>query len=220
MTGKNVKGAPTMQDITKAMADMMEDELLALTDKYLSEGKPPRDILNAYQDGMAEIGKRYEAGEYFVSELIMAGEMMTAGSDKIKPYLKSGEAASSGPSKGRVIVATVEGDIHDIGKNIAATMMELAGYEVSNLGEDVAAATIVEKVKAFQPKLVGLSGLLTMAYDPMKEVVEKLKEAGLRDNVKVLLGGGQIDDHVLRYVGADVYANDAMTNVSYLNALK
>ena len=208
-----------MQDITNAMADMMEDELLALTDKYLSEGRSPQDILNAYQDGMAEIGKRYEAGEYFVSELILAGEMMNAGSEKIKPYLK-GEAASAGDSKGRVLIATVEGDIHDIGKNIAATMMELAGYEVKNLGEDVPADTIVAEAKAFQPKLIGLSGLLTMAYDPMKAVVEKLKEAGIRDQVKVLLGGAQIDDHVLNYVGADVYANDAMTNVSYLDSLK
>ena len=208
-----------MQDITNAMADMMEDELMELTDKYLAEGKSPQAILEAYQAGMSEIGKRYEAGEYFVSELILAGEMMNAGSGKIKPFLK-GDAAAAGESKGKVLIATVEGDIHDIGKNIAATMMELAGYEVRNLGEDVPAAKIVEEAKAFQPKLIGLSGLLTMAYDPMKEVVDKLKEAGLRDGVKVLLGGGQIDDHVLKYVGADVYANDAMTNVSYLDALK
>ena len=207
-----------MQDLTNAMAEMMEDELLELTDKYLSEGKSPQEILDAYQAGMAEIGKRYEAGEYFVSELILAGEMMNAGSEKIKPYLKGG-SGSSAASKGRVLIATVEGDIHDIGKNIAATMMELAGYEVKNMGEDVPAATIVEEAKAFQPMLIGLSGLLTMAYDPMKDVVDKLKEAGIRDNIKILLGGGQIDDHVLKYVGADVYANDAMTNVNYLNGL-
>lgn len=206
-----------MQDLTNAMAEMMEDELMALTDKYLAEGKSPQAILDAYQAGMAEIGKRYEAGEYFVSELILAGEMMTAGSDKIKPYLK--DQAAAGESKGRVLIATVEGDIHDIGKNIAATMMELAGYEVKNLGEDVPAAKIVEETKAFQPMMVGLSGLLTLAYDPMKAVVDQLKAAGLRDGVKILLGGGQIDDHVLKYVGADVFANDAMTNVSYLNGL-
>ena len=207
-----------MQDLINAMADMMEDELMELTDKYLAEGKSPQEILDAYQAAMAEIGKRYEAGEYFVSELILAGEMMNAGSEKIKPYLK-GEAAGAAASKGKVLIATIEGDIHDIGKNIAATMMELAGYEVKNLGEDVPASRIVEEAKAFQPMMIGLSGLLTLAYDPMKEVVEKLKEAGLRDQVKVLLGGGQIDDHVLQYVGADVYANDAMTNVTYLNSL-
>jgi len=207
-----------MQDLTNAMAEMMEDELMELTDKYLAEGKSPQAILDAYQAGMAEIGKRYEAGEYFVSELILAGEMMNDGSEKIKPYLK-GAAGTTGASKGKVLIATVEGDIHDIGKNIAATMMELAGYDVRNLGEDVSAAKIVEEAKAFQPMMIGLSGLLTMAYDPMKEVVDKLKEAGIRDGVKVLLGGGQIDDHVLKYVGADVFANDAMTNVSYLNGL-
>ena len=206
-----------MQDLTNAMAEMMEDELMALTDKYLAEGQSPQAILDAYQAGMAEIGKRYEAGEYFVSELILAGEMMTAGSDKIKPHLK--DQSAGGESKGKVLIATVEGDIHDIGKNIAATMMELAGYEVRNLGEDVPAAKIVEETKTFRPMMIGLSGLLTLAYDPMKAVVDQLREAGLRDGVKILLGGGQIDDHVLKYVGADVFANDAMTNVSYLNGL-
>jgi 5-methyltetrahydrofolate--homocysteine methyltransferase len=206
-----------MEKIAKAMADMLEDELLALTDQYLAEGKDPKAVLDAYQAGMAEVGRRYEAGEYFVSELILAGEMMTAGSDKIKPFLKGG--AERGPAKGRVLIATVEGDIHDIGKNIAGTIMELAGYEVKNLGEDVKTSLIVSEVKAFKPKLLGLSGLLTLAYDPMRAVVAGLKEAGLRDQVKVLLGGSQIDDHILKYVGADVYANDAMTNVAYLNGL-
>jgi 5-methyltetrahydrofolate--homocysteine methyltransferase len=206
-----------MEKITAAMADMLEDELSALTDKYLAEGKDPKAILDAYQAGMTEVGKRYEAGEYFVSELILAGEMMTAGSDKIKPFLNGGSAA--GPAKGRVLIATVEGDIHDIGKNIAGTIMELAGYEVKNMGEDVKTSLIIEEVRSFKPVLLGLSGLLTLAYDPMKAVVDNLKEAGLRDQVKVLLGGSQIDDHILKYVGADVYANDAMTNVSFLNSL-
>ncbi|MDR1658345.1 MAG: cobalamin-dependent protein [Deltaproteobacteria bacterium] len=206
-----------MDKITAAMADMLEDELLALTDKYLADGKDPKAILDAYQAGMTEVGKRYEAGEYFVSELILAGEMMTAGSDKIKPFLKGD--SSSGPAKARVLIATVEGDIHDIGKNIAGTIMELAGYEVKNLGEDVKTSVIIEEVKNFKPKLIGLSGLLTLAYDPMKAVVDQLKEAGLRDSVKVLLGGSQIDEHILKYVGADVFANDAMTNVTYLNSL-
>ncbi|MDR2367681.1 MAG: cobalamin-dependent protein [Deltaproteobacteria bacterium] len=206
-----------MEKITAAMADMLEDELMDMTDKYLAEGKDPKAILDAYQAGMTEVGKRYEAGEYFVSELILAGEMMNAGGEKIKPYLKG--AVGGGPGKGRVLIATVEGDIHDIGKNIAGTIMELAGYEVKNLGEDVKVETIVSEVKSFNPKLLGLSGLLTLAYDPMKAVVDRLKEAGLRDGVKVLLGGAQVDDHILRYVGADVYANDAMTNVNYLNSL-
>jgi 5-methyltetrahydrofolate--homocysteine methyltransferase len=206
-----------MEKIFTAMADMLEDELMALTDKYLADGKDPKAILDAYQLGMTEVGKRFEVGEYFVSELIMAGEMMAAGSEKIKPYLKG--SISQGPSKGRVIIATVEGDIHDIGKNIAGTMMELAGYEVKNLGEDVKTSRIIEEVKSFNPKLLGLSGLLTLAYDPMKAVVDQLKEEGIRDKVKVLLGGSQIDEHILRYVGADIFANDAMTNVNYLNSM-
>ncbi len=207
-----------MQDLTNAMAEMMEDEVLQLTDKYLAEGRSPQAVLDAYQAGMAEIGRRYEAGEYFVSELILAGEMMNAGSEKIKPFLK-GDDGQAGPTKGKVLVATVEGDIHDIGKNIAVTIMELAGYEVRNMGEDVPVAKIVEEVKNWNPMMVGLSGLLTLAYDPMKAVVDGLKEAGVRDQVNRLRGGGRIDDHVLKCVGADAYANDAMTNVTYLNSL-
>lgn len=207
-----------MDKLTNAMAEMMEDELMALTDKYLAEGQSPQAVMEAYQAGMAIIGKHYEAGEYFVSDLILAGEMMKAGSEKMKPYL-DGQAETSKKCRGKVLVATVEGDIHDIGKNIATLMMELAGYEVKNLGEDVPTVKIIEEVRSFQPIMLGLSGLLTLAYDPMKAVVDQLNEAGLRKNVKVLLGGGQIDEYIVKYAGADVCANDAMTNVNYLNEL-
>jgi 5-methyltetrahydrofolate--homocysteine methyltransferase len=166
---------------------------------------------------MAEVGERYEKGGHFVSELVLAGETMTAGSEKTKPLLNG--SAASGPAKGRAPIATVEGDIHDIGKDIAGTIMELAGHEVKNLGEDVKTSAIIEEVESWKPKLLGLPGPPALAYGPMRAVVDGLKEAGLRDSVKVLPGGSRIDGRVLKHVGADVFANDAMTNVTYLGTL-
>jgi len=202
-----------MRDLVNAVVELMEEEALELTQKYLEAGKSGKEVFAAYQQGLAEIGKRFEEKEYFVPELILSGELMQAGSEIIKPYL----TADSGDEKklGKALIATVEGDIHDIGKNIAGMMMDIAGLEVRDLGVDVPARTIVEEVKNWRPDILGLSGLLTLAYDPMKAVVEGLQAAGLRDQVKVIIGGGQTDEHVRKYVGADIFATDAMVNVTY-----
>ena len=202
-----------MRDLVNAVVELMEEEALELTQKYLEAGKSGKEVFAAYQQGLAEIGKRFEEKEYFVPELILSGELMQAGSEIIKPYL----TADSGDEKklGKALIATVEGDIHDIGKNIAGMMMDIAGLEVRDLGVDVPARTIVEEVKNWRPDILGLSGLLTLAYDPMKTVVEGLQAAGLRDQVKVIIGGGQTDEHVRKYVGADIFATDAMVNVTY-----
>ena len=203
-----------MQDLFNCVAELMEEEALELTRKYLEEGRSGKEVFAAYQQGMAEIGARFERKEYFVPELILSGELMQAGAELIKPYMG---ADSGGEEKklGKALIATVEGDIHDIGKNIAAMMMEIAGLEVKDLGVDIPAKIIVEEAAGWQPDIIGLSGLLTLAYDPMKEVVEGLKAAGLRDKIKVIIGGGQTDEHVCKYVGADIFATDAMVNVSY-----
>ena len=203
-----------MQDLVNAVVELMEEEALELTKKYLAAGKSGKEVFAAYQQGLAEIGKRFEDKEYFVPELILSGELMQAGSELIKPYLT---ADSGGDEKkmGKALIATVEGDIHDIGKNIAGMMMDIAGLEVKDLGVDVPVQTIVDEVKNWRPDILGLSGLLTLAYDPMKAVVEGLQAAGLRDQVKVIIGGGQTDEHVCKYVGADIFATDAMVNVTY-----
>ncbi|MDR1044783.1 MAG: cobalamin-dependent protein [Candidatus Adiutrix sp.] len=204
-----------MQDLINAVVELMEEEALELTKKYLGDGKSGKEVFEAYQKGMAEIGARFEAKEYFVPELILSGELMQAGSELIKPYLSAADSAADEKKLGKALIATVEGDIHDIGKNIAGMMMDIAGLEVKDLGVDVPTKTIVEEAKNWQPNIVGLSGLLTLAYDPMREVVEGLKAAGLRDKVKVIVGGGQTDEHVCKYVGADIFATDAMVNVTY-----
>jgi 5-methyltetrahydrofolate--homocysteine methyltransferase len=202
-----------MQDLINEIVELNEERALELTRSYLAQGRSGKEVFDAYQGAMAEIGARFERKEYFVPELIMSGELMQTAADVIKPHMSGDD--DNEKKMGKVLIATVQGDIHDIGKNIAAMMMEIAGLEVRDLGVDISADDIVEAVKTWQPDIVGLSGLLTLAYDPMKLTVEKLKEAGVREKVKVLIGGGQLDENVRTFVGADAYATDAMVNVTF-----
>ncbi len=202
-----------MQELINAMVEMEEDRFLELTKELLKSGEDPNAIFRAYQEGMAEIGRRFEQNEFFIPELIMAGEMMNDGAELIKPYLDE-DAQAEQKSIGTMVLATIEGDIHDIGKNIYGMLMELSGFEIIDLGVDVPVDTIVAKIEEVKPDLVGMSGLLTLAFDPMKTVVEKLKEKGLRDSVKVLVGGGQFDQTVCDFIGADGFSTDAVVGVN------
>jgi methanogenic corrinoid protein MtbC1 len=202
-----------MQELINAMADMQEDQVIELTKQYLAEGKDPVEIFRAFQAAMEEIGKRFEQNTYFIPELILAGEMMNAGAELIKPHME-GKEAGGGDKLGKMLLATIEGDIHDIGKNIYGMMMDLNGFEVLDIGVDVPAATIVEKAKEFGADIIGISGLLTLAFDPMKSVVDTLKEAGIRDQFKVIVGGAQLDQQVCEYIGADAFATDAVFGVN------
>ncbi len=202
-----------MQELINAMVEMEEDKFLSLTKELLEKGEDPNAIFRAYQEGMAEIGRRFEQNEFFIPELIMAGEMMNDGAELIKPYLDE-DAQAEKTSIGTMVLATIEGDIHDIGKNIYGMMMELSGFEVIDLGVDVPVDTIIAKVEEVKPELIGMSGLLTLAFDPMKAVVDKLKEKGLRDSVKVMVGGGQFDQTVCDFIGADGYSTDAVVGVN------
>lgn len=206
-----------LKELYTAVVDMQEDTAMELTNKYLDEGVPALDIFNCYQQALEEIGKRFEKQIYFIPELIMSGEMMKSAAEILKPHLADDSASQGGQQKlGKVLMATVEGDIHDIGKNIASMMLDLNGLEVKDIGVDVPADKIIEEAKAFGADVIGLSGLLTLAFDPMKSVVEKLKEQGLRDKMKVLIGGGQMDEQVCNYVGADAFVTDAVVGVNYV----
>ena len=206
-----------LKDLFTAVVEMQEDTAMELTNKYLDEGVPALDIFNCYQEALEEIGKRFEKQLYFIPELIMSGEMMKAASEILKPHLSEETSASGGQKKlGKILIATVQGDIHDIGKNIASMMLDLNGLEVKDLGVDVPAETIIAEAQAFGADVIGLSGLLTLAFDPMKAVVDKLKEQGLRDKIKVIIGGGQMDEQVCNYVGADAYVTDAVVGVNYV----
>ena len=201
------------QELIDAIIDMREDDALKITNELLDSGASPLDILNACKAAMDVIGKRFETGEAFIPELILAGEMMTAVSDIIKPRMAE-EATSE--KLGKIVFGTVEGDIHDIAKDIVVFMLDLNGFDVTDLGVDVPPAKFVETVKETGATIVGLSGFLTLAYDPMKETVAALKEAGL--DVKVMIGGGQIDEQIREYTGADAYGRDAMSAVGLAKA--
>lgn len=201
------------QALTEAIVEMQEDKALTLTRELLDGGTDPLAIFGAYQNALQEIGKRFEKEIYFIPELLMSGEMMKNAMELIKPFLKEGEGAKT-QKIGKILIATVAGDIHDIGKNIVSMLMDLNGFDVLDLGIDVPSDKIVAEAKAFGADIVGLSGLLTLAFDPMKEVVEKLTKAGLRDKLKVIIGGGQMDDKVREYTGADTYVTDAVAGVN------
>jgi 5-methyltetrahydrofolate--homocysteine methyltransferase len=198
------------QELIDAITEMREEEALAIAHKMLDEGQSPLEVLEACRKAMDIIGQRFEAGDCFIPELILAGEMLNQVTEIIKPHMEQ-EAATE--KLGKVVIGTVEGDIHDIAKDIVVFMLDINGFEVTDLGVDVAPARFVEAVQQTGAKVVGLSGFLTLAYDPMKETVAALKSAGY-DDVKVMIGGGQIDEQIRQYTGADAYGKDAMTAVS------
>ena len=198
------------QELIQAITDMREEDALNITKQMLDTGADPITILDACRDAMGIIGQRFETGECFIPELILAGEMLSQISVIIKPRLQQ-----NGESKkiGKVVLGTVEGDIHDIAKDIVGFMLDVNGFEVTDLGVDVPPAKFVEAVKQTGATVVALSGFLTLAFDPMKYTVQALKEAGFAD-VRVMIGGGQIDDQIRQYTGADAYGKDAMAAVS------
>jgi 5-methyltetrahydrofolate--homocysteine methyltransferase len=197
------------QELINAITDMREDDALRITNELLNAGTAPLDILDACRAAMDIIGKRFESGEAFIPELILAGEMMTAVSNVIKPHMAE---EATGDKLGKIVIGTVEGDIHDIAKDIVAFMLDLNGFEVTDLGVDVPAAKFVEAVKETGATVVGLSGFLTLAFDPMKATVAALRDADLA--VKIMIGGGQIDEQIREYTKADAYGRDAMAAVA------
>ncbi len=203
-----------MKDLVNAVAEMMEEDAKVLTQKYLAEGKPPLEIIDAYKEALGIVGKRFEEGTYFVPELILAGEMMKTASEIMQPLMSTSQG-SDAMKLGKLLLGTVQGDIHDIGKDMVAMLMDMNGFEVKDLGVDVPAQVFCDAYKEFQPDIVGMSGLLTLAYDSMKQVVEALKDMGVPDKVKILIGGGQVDEHACKYVGADAWVTDAVAGVKY-----
>ena len=194
-----------------AITGMREDDALKLTQELLASGADPLTILDDCREAMIAVGQRFEAGEYFVPELILAGEILKSLSAEVKPRLKQGGAAKQGA---KVLLGTVKGDIHDIGKDIVNFMLDVNGFQVTDLGVDVLPEKFVEQIKLLQPPVVALSGFLTLSYSSMKETVDAIKAAGLRDRVKIMIGGGAVDQQICAYAGADAFGKDAMAAVS------
>jgi trimethylamine corrinoid protein len=195
-----------------AISNMKDTEALDITNVLLESGINPMKILDASGKAMEIVGSRFESGEYFLSELMMAGVILKQISHMVKPLLK-GEVSAKRKG-GKVLIGTVKGDIHDIGKDIVVFLLDVNGFEVRDLGIDVPPEKFVEQIRDFQPRVVGLSGLLTLAYDAMKNTVQAIEHAGLRDSVKIMIGGGQMTTQVKEYVGADAFGNDGMEGVT------
>jgi 5-methyltetrahydrofolate--homocysteine methyltransferase len=198
------------EKLTEAVAELREDEAIQMVKDMIEKGEDANGIFDAARKGMETVGQRFAAGEYFLPELIYSGEIFKSISDIVKPVMT---AESGGKKIGKVIVGTVAGDIHDIGKDIVVFMLDISGFEVYDLGVDVPVQAFVDKIKETGAPIVALSGFLTLAFDAMKETVEAIDGAGLRDKVKIMIGGGQIDDEIRKYTKADAYGRDAMTAV-------
>ena len=199
------------EDLVKALADLKEEEALGIARERLAAGEAPLKILGDSRKAMEIVGKRFADGEYFSPDLVYSGEILKEITEMVKPKLTG---AAEVERHGKIVFGTVAGDIHDIGLNIVDFMLDVNGFEVYNLGIDVPAQKFVEKIDETGAGIVGLSGFLTLAFDSMKQTVEAIEAAGLRDTVKIMIGGGQIDDEIRKYTGADAYGRDAMAAVS------
>ena len=192
------------------ISDLKEQEALDLVHKMLADGIDPMNILGDAREGMKIVGERFSSEEYFIPDLIYSGEILKGVAGLVEPHIKKEQDIER---RGKVIIGTVAGDIHDIGKDLVTFMLDISGFEVIDLGIDVPIQKFVDTIKETGAKVVGLSGFLTLAFDSMKETIDAIKEAGLRDDLKIMIGGGQIDEEVKAYTGADAFGKDAMEAV-------
>lgn len=200
------------EELVNLLADLKEKESLNDVQDRLKAGEDPLIILKEAQRGMEVVGQRFASGEYFIPDLMYSGEILKQISTMVKPHIGSGPIQSK--KLGKIVLGTVAGDIHDIGKDIVGFMLDINGFEVYDLGIDVPSEKFVAKVKETGAPIVALSGFLTLAYDSMKNTIEALAKSGLRDNVRVMIGGGQITEEVRKYTGADAFGKDAMVGVA------
>jgi 5-methyltetrahydrofolate--homocysteine methyltransferase len=200
------------EKLVNTIADLYEEEAMSLVHSMLDAGENPQDVLNATSEAMRIVGSRFDAKEYFLPELIIAGDLMKQIAELVKPRLANNGARSK--PHGKIVLGTVAGDIHDIGKDVVGFMLDANNFEVHDLGVDVPAETFINKIREVRPDIVGLSGFLTMAFDQMKHTVDAIIEAGLRDQVKIIIGGAIMDSEAAQYVGADAYGADATAAVT------
>lgn len=200
--------------LAEAMGDLDEDIMTDTLNEVMSEGGVgAQQAMEACQKGMDIVGARFEEGEYFVGDLIYAGELMTKAVDILKEALVTGDGSET--KKTRMILCTVKDDLHDIGKNIVRSMLEAAGFDVLDLGIDVPAQKIIDTAKEENINIVALSGVLTLAIDSMKATIEAFQEAGLRDKVKIIIGGAPVNAEVCEQTGADAWATSPQTTIDY-----
>jgi len=200
-----------ISDIIESVIKMDEDALTALVSSALEQGIDPLVIINdGLTVGLRKVGDLFAEEEIFLPELVLAGEIVTKVMETLKPRI-SGEGGVD--KKGRFLIATVKGDVHDIGKNLVALLLSASGYDVVDLGKDVSAETIVEKIDQLRPEIIGLSALLSTTMPAQKQVIEAIEEAGMREKVKIMVGGAPVTRDWAEQIGADGYAEDASSAV-------
>jgi 5-methyltetrahydrofolate--homocysteine methyltransferase len=207
---------PILQTIYNGILDGQQKSVIESVQAALDAGLPPSQILNEGMiAAMAEVGQRFESGDYFVPEMLIAARAMQGGMALLKPYLKEGGVESAG----KVIVGTVKGDLHDIGKNLVAMMLEGAGFEIRDLGADVPAEKFAQVVQEEGAQVVALSALLTTTMPNMKTTILALENAGVRSRVKVVVGGAPVTEAYARQIGADGFSPDASRAVITVKSL-
>lgn len=212
-----MKMSDVLKKITDTIIELEIDDIKDLIQEALDSGVDPNDVLKAATDGMDEVGRLYEEKEYYLTELVLAGETMKEAFSVLAPALNEGEGAAA--AKNQIVMATVKGDQHDIGKNILMSLLISKGYVIHDLGMDVDAEKIVEKVKETGAQVVALSTLLTMTVEQIQNVHEALVAAGLRDKVKMIVGGAPLNMDLAKKLGADTYADDATGGVKIIEKL-
>ena len=200
--------------IKQAMTSLQEDELSSLVNRSLDTGAEPLKVIDALRDGIWEVGTRYERGEYFISELIIAGEMMKRSVEILKPHLKARQLSA----QGAIVLGAALGDLHDIGKEIVKSLLIAEGFEVHDLGVDVNPSTFVDQVQQTQAKVLGISALLSTSTPAAAKVVDELKNRGIRKNSMVILGGAAVRDWMVKDYGVDAAVNDAVKGIRLIRS--
>ena len=204
------------EKLTELIIELEVDDIEEAVKNALDEGKDPFEVMNALTKGMDEVGRRYEEKEYYLTELVLAGETMKEAFKVLQPALA---AADRSESKVKIIIATVKGDNHDIGKNILGSLLLSSGFEVIDLGMDIYAKVIVDKVIETGATIVALISLLTMTVEAIKTVHESLKAEGIRETVKLIVGGAPLNMELAKKLGADDFADDAVDGVKNIKKL-
>ncbi len=205
-----------MNELSMAVRDLDEDKVYQLVEKELAGGASALDIINSCNEGMVAVGELFSQGTYFISQLIFSAEILKAVLQRIEPLL---EGAAVGQQRGKVVIGTVKGDIHDIGKNIVVTLLRGSGFDVIDLGVDVPADKFVNALKESGAKILGMSALLNFTYPEMKNVVDAVSAAGIRDKVRIIIGGAPVNEQVREFCGADFTAGDAVAGVGICKSI-
>jgi len=201
-----------MSDFIKEIVELNEDNVYELLKRKFESNEDPMKIMDEIKQAMKEIGNKYEYKEYFLPDLILSGEILKNIFIQLEPKIK--ESGKQEKKKGKVLLGTVAGDIHDIGKDVVCFMLDANGFDVLDLGVDVSIEIFIDKIKEFKPDILALSGFLTLSFDSMKEVIQKINDIGLRNSVKIMIGGGTVDNLIVDYVGADAYGESAVDAVN------